>query len=51
MLNTHVKLAPACCFGDEAVVESCEQADLFKTWLKHKEIGGGIGGRLQGPKG
>ena len=48
MLNTHVKLAPACCFGDEAVVGSCEQADLFRTWLKHKEIGGFTERHVQG---
>ena len=47
MFNTHVKLVPVCCFDDEAVVGSCEQADLFKTWLKHKEIGGFTGRHVQ----
>jgi len=28
MLNTHVKLAPACCFGDEAGVGNFDQGRL-----------------------
>jgi len=51
MLNTHVKLAPACCFGDEAGVGNFEQADQFKFFAQKLRSGGGGGGRLQAPEG
>ena len=49
MLNTHVKSAPACCFGDEAGVGNFEQADSVQNLAQKPRSGGG--GRLQTPEG